>query len=249
MKLAWLRIFRMPFWAYAFLMTVVVGVTSAILMLHEPDFYRRCAEPSGTHRSDLSNEFFVKHFTPFVANFVDGRGSWSATFTQQHINSFFEEDFVRFGDAEHFAKMGISEPRVEFKDGLIRIGFRYGLGKWSTVMSYDLKVWLVRQEVNVVAVEIQRRRAGAMPIPSQYIFQELKELGRKHNIDVAWYRHEGNPVAIVKFQYDRPRPSAQLRDVNVENGQLTIQGLSFDPATSPIEEPVKKGPVQVSQSR
>ena len=127
------------------------------------------------------------------------------------------------------------------------MGFRYGTGALSTVVSYDLKVWLVPSEMNALAIEIQRRRAGAVPIPTQQIFRELKEIGREKHIDIDWYRHNGNPVAIVKFQADRPRPTAQLLNLEISTGKLKLLARSFDPARNPdLEETIKKAATPVS---
>lgn len=234
-------------------MLVLLGATGltglGFALRHVPDFYKRSAVAPGPERCELSNDFFVKEFVSFVTAFTDGKGPWSFTFTQEQLNSFFEEDFVRFGDADHFRKVGIRDPRLEFNDQQLRFGFRYGGEKWNTVLSYDLKMWVAKNDVNVIAVEIQRRRAGAMPIPSQQILSEMTELGRRHNIDISWFRHEGNPVAIVKFQSDRPRPTAQLRELTISPGALTIRGFSFDPVQNPLEEPAPTTPVQVSREK
>lgn len=227
----------------AAILLVALGLTTAALLArHEPDFYRRAAIPPGPKRSEVSNEFFVRDFVQFIASFDGGRGPWNFTFTQNQINSFLEEDFVRFGDAEYFRKQGIVDPRIEFSNDQVRLAFRYGTGWWSTILSYDLRIWLAKSEVNVLAVEILRRRAGALPIPMQQTFEEIKDIARKRNIDVEWYRHEGNPVAIVKFQTDRPRPSAQLRHIEIADGTLSLHGLSFDPVQNPLDEPIRKTP-------
>lgn len=238
--------FRIAMMLMTFL--AAAGATVVVLVRHEPDFYRRAAVAGGPQRLEISNEFFVRDFVPFVANFDGGREEWKAKFTQEQINSFFEEDFIRFGDADYFRKIGIVNPRVEFTDDVIRIGFRYGTGWWSTVLSYDLKIWLAKNEVNVIAIEIQRRRAGAMSIPTQQIFKELKDVGRRQNIEVEWYRHNGNPVAIVKFQSDRPRPTAQLYNIKIEDGAVHLEGQSIDSVQIPPEEPLKKTPEVVSQT-
>jgi hypothetical protein len=212
-----------------FILLFAGGATAAgFLLVHPPDFYLRCAEPPGEERKQASNEFWLTDFGPFLGNFVYGKGPWTFECTQKKLNSYFEEDFKSWGDAERFARIGVSSPRVEFGDGVVRLGFRYGEGRWSTIMNFDLKVWLAPSDANVMVVEIQRRRAGALPLPSQHLFDDLTELGRKHNIDISWYRHEGNPVAVVKFQSDRPRPTAQIQRLVLEPGKLTLRGVSFD---------------------
>lgn len=218
------------------LLLLSAGLAGAgMLLVHEPDFYRRAAAPPGPDRQERSSEFFAKNFVPFLSAFTAGKGPWNFEFTQTSINAFFEEDFVRFGDADQFRKIGVTDPRVELEKDRIRLGFRYGWDKWSAVFSYDVKAWLAKGDVNTLVVEFQRRRIGALQIPSQRLFRDLTELGRKHNIDVTWYRLERNPVAVIRFQSDRLRAIAQnrslaeLRAFRVEPGKLLISGMSFDP--------------------
>ncbi len=242
-----MRLTRFRVMTIVFLVGVAALTIVGLMLVHEPDFYRRAAVPPGQEREDMSNEFFVKDFAQFLSTFLYGKNGWDFTFRQDQINSFFEEEFVRFGDAEQFRKIGISDPRVEFTEDQIRLGFRYGSGALSTVLSYDLRIWLAKSEVNVLAIEILRRRAGSVPIPTQQVFQEIKDIGRRHNIEIEWYRHNGNPVAIVKFQSDRQRPTAQLKHLEIGMGTLHLKGFSIDPVQNPIDEPIKKAPVQVMQ--
>src|SRR5438093_1148226 len=66
---------------------------------------------------------------------------WDMSFADQEINSFFQEDFVNYREAESLRRVGVSDPRVAIDEGCIRIAFRYGTGFWSTVVSYDLRIW------------------------------------------------------------------------------------------------------------
>jgi hypothetical protein len=111
----------------------------------------------------------------------------------------------------------------------MRVAFRYGSGFWSTVLTYELRVWLVPTEVNTLAVEIVQRKAGGLPIAAQSLLSDFKELARAKNLDVTWYRQEGNPVAIIRLPTNRARPNAQLLRFDVVDGQLTIVGQSFEP--------------------
>ncbi|MFO0965490.1 MAG: hypothetical protein U0793_07875 [Gemmataceae bacterium] len=207
---------------------MVVGLAAgAFLLKHEPSFYRRADVETGPERKMLSTACLGR-FTQLVGCLQDGSGDWDIKMSQGQLNSFFKEDFVRLGVAEDFGRHGVSGLRVVFEGDKMRIGFRYGSGVWSTVVSYDLKLWLTR-DVNVVAVEVLSRRAGALPLPLQSLLKEIADVARKRNIDITWYRHEGNPVALVRFQADRARPSFQLKHVEVADGMITIAGRSLEP--------------------
>ena len=229
-----MRIRRPNLFVLGGLLVVSLVTTLAILLVHVPAFHLRAAEPAGGTRVEVSNEFFLRTGS-FLATFTGSKGQWTFTFTQKQFNSFFREDLVRFGDADRFLQLGITDPRVEFDEDKIRLAFRYGEGKWSTILSYDLKAWVSSSEPNVIVVEFLRCRAGALPAPTQQVFQELTELAQQHNIDIDWYRHETHPVAVVHFQVDRARPTAQISSFKVSPGKLTITGVTFDPLQSPIE--------------
>src|SRR6266446_476164 len=131
-----------------------IGLTVLALVLkHEPGFYRRAAVPTGPERKQLSTACLGR-FTELIGCLKDGSGDWEIKISQGQFNSYFDEDFIRLGDADALRRNGISEPRLAVEGDRIRLGFRYGSGLWSTVVSYDLRIWLAPRDVNVVAVEI-----------------------------------------------------------------------------------------------
>src|SRR5262245_3712560 len=169
---------------------IVAGGLLAALK-HEPSSYRRSAKAPGPERQKDADEF-MKQFAKLVNRVLDGRGKWSFAFSEDQINSYFEEDFVRLGDADALAKVGIHAPRVQLDQDSMRLAFRYGSGFWSTVLTYRVKVWLAPKEVNTLAVEIVQRKAGGVPIAAQSFLNDFKELARNKNIDMSWYRNEDN---------------------------------------------------------
>jgi hypothetical protein len=46
---------------------------------------------------------------------------------------------------------------------------------------------------------------------------------------VNWYRHDGNPVALVRFQPDRPNPSVVLQRLELQDGRIVVEGKSTEP--------------------
>lgn len=224
----------------------LVGAAVVVLMLrHEPRFYRQAEVEPGPHRQQLSRAC-SKSFSGIVNQAIDPHGEWSYSFTANQLNSFFEEGF-RDLEGKSLEKLNIGHPRVVFEDDRLRLAFRYGSGWWSTVLSYDLKIWVAAKDTNVLVVEVQGRNAGAMPMPTHHILNELSDLGRKHNIEVNWFRNEQNhPVALVRFNSDRPRPATQLTGLKIRDGQLTIQGQAvqapqqgaFEIRARPIVSPI-----------
>ena len=206
--------------------------TLAALTRHEPAFYGRSAIPPGVQREALSGKF-VTQFIAFQDAIKYGgdpqNGMWRGRFSEAEINSFFQDDFVNSGLAEKLLPEGISDPRVALEGDRLRLGFRYDLGIWNTVIAVEFRVWLAKAEPNVVVLELRSLHAGALPISAQSLLEEISESLRRHSIQVTWYRHEGNPTAALKFQTDQPRPTAQLRQLELKTGALTIVGKSSEP--------------------
>jgi len=206
--------------------------TGYILLRHEPEAYAQAAVPPGPDREVKSEEFDRKIMT--LVNDIQCEADWQAEFTEAQINSYLAEDFLRskpFQLPRH-----ISDPRVKFRPGQVIIGFRYGDGELSSVVSLCAKVWLPRAEPNLLALEIQQLRAGAMPLAIKLLQDELDEMARKQNLDIQWYRHEGNPVAIIRYQADKREPTVVLKELEVRAGVLLVKGRTLEPA---MPEPVK----------
>jgi hypothetical protein len=244
--------------AVGVLVLLFAGAAAGLVLLlrHEPSFYREAEQPPGVARKKHSGEFLTR-CSQLGAALREAR-EWSAPFTAEQINSFFAEGFPDPSDqktvpAEDLAGPGtrsdgapqpfdapaseekvlpddIRDPRVRIDHDRLRLGFRYGKGWWSTIITIDLRVWVAANEPNVVALELQGMHAGALPITVQSLLEYVSETARRRNVDVAWYRHNGNPVALLHFQGKGTRTTVQLQHLGLEPGRLLIQGRSVDPS-------------------
>lgn len=212
--------------AIVLFLTGGTGSTLALLLRHEPGFYHRAAMPEGARRSKCSGEFVGELFR--LSAGISDKRQWDGRFGEEQINSYFQEDFLKEHPDDRPLPHGISDPRVAIEQNKIRVGFRYGTGVWSTVVSIDLRVWLVAKEANVVALEFQGMYAGALPISSQSLLENASETARRHDIDPTWYRHNGHPVLLLRFQAGRSRPTFQLQQLDLHPGMLYISGRSLD---------------------
>jgi hypothetical protein len=205
------------------------GVAALCLLVRfEPRAYAAASVPPGEPRKKLADEF-TQEFTQLVSNALAEQGpDWDAHFTDEQINSYFAETFVSSGLEERVLPDSISQPRVVIEPDKIRLAFRYGSGVWSTVVSIDLRVWLAEGEANVVALQVVGFRAGALPISAQKLFETVSDLGRHNGINIDWYRYEGHPVALLRFQNDLSRPGFELQNLQLEKGAITIQGRCTD---------------------
>ncbi len=222
------------------------GVSTVLFLLvrYEPKPYLEAAVPPGPERTDLSKTF-TRDFTQLIINVAQQEPEWDAKFTEKEINSYFAESFITSNLDEPLEREGISQPRVVIEPEKVRVAFRYGTGFWSTVIFIDMRVWLPENASNVVALQLIGFHAGALPISAQSLLERISEIGRQNNIDVNWYRHEGHPVALLRFQADNPHPTLELQAIHLEPGAITIQGRCTDgtplraflqlPGSSPVK--------------
>jgi hypothetical protein len=197
------------------------------LLPHEPNYYRRADVPPGPERRVLAGKFVLQ--AGAFRDQIKLNPAWYDTFSEDQVNSFLEENYGRGDDAPFRLPENISDPRVVFDHERIRLGFRYHVGSFSTVVTINLRVWLTRAEPNVVALEIQGMRAGALPVSAQSILERLTEAADGNNVKLTWYRLNGNPVAILRFSSDQPRTTVQLENLDLSPGKMYVQGQSLEP--------------------
>jgi hypothetical protein len=232
------------------------GLGYFLVVVYEPDVYQQAAAPPGDLRVENSQNC-LRGFSQLLANSKNPPDNdWYVTFNDVDVNSYFEEGFISQGLAPRMLPDGMSRPHVVFEPGKAHIAFRYGTGGWNTVVTIDLRVWLAREEPNAVALELESVRAGALPISSQWLVDEFSKAGRKFSgpappsaddaapgledladagregsgMDLTWYRLNGHPVALLRFQADQAHPTLLLQDIRLDRGSLTIRGRASEAA-------------------
>jgi hypothetical protein len=222
-----------------FILTVL-GTAAYLLLTHAPTFYQEAAVPPGPARVRDSSAFF-EQVHDFLVNDISYQSAWSATFSDRQVNSWFAEEFAHANLASLWPK-GVEEPRVAFRGDRVLLGFRYGRGALSTVVSLEARLWLPRREPGVV-VEVLSFRAGAVPLAIKVLQDEVTERARRQNVKVLWYRHNGHPAAVVRFQADKREPTVQLRTLELRDGLLAVAGRSLDPEFRPPPAAVPTRPL------
>lgn len=69
-----------------------------------------------------------------------------------------------------------------------------------------------------------------MPFGIKAFHEEIAEQLRSQNIKVLWYRKDGHPTVVLKFQADRREPSFHFKRLEIKQGQFFIEGETLDPA-------------------
>ncbi len=191
-----------------------MGVTGFVMARYEPPFYRRSQLPPSEERKRLATEL-ASDLTNELFNGIANEGDWQVHPTQNMINAFLAEDMLKKSTSSNPWPEWMSEPRVGLENGLVHFGFRYGVGGISTVVSMEIRPWLAAQDPNVLALEFVSLHAGAIPISKQWLLERFTEAGRPLKIDVNYYRYNGHPVLVLRFQSDHTNPTFQLREVKV----------------------------------
>jgi hypothetical protein len=212
-------------------LTCGVGATLWILVRYEPSLYLQAAMPPGEQRHQLSKKCQQELMKLYASVSNPDEQEWGHRFTDSEINSYLAEHFVQSHLNEHVLPEGISEPRLVIEQDKIRVAFRYGKGLWSTIVSIDLRVWLVKGEPNVVALKLIGFHAGALPISAQSLLESITKTCQDNGIGVDWYRDDGAPVAVLRFQAEQPHPTLELETIKLEPGAIHIEGRTKDLAS------------------
>jgi hypothetical protein len=199
----------------------------ALLVHHVPAYYARNDLPEGPLRQCHCREFVSQSSN--LWNLMAGDQAWKLEFTQDQFNSYLQEE-----DDQPTAQIveipeSVHDIRVAMEDDRLRVGFRYGAGWWSSIITVEFRVWLVAHKTNLVALELIAFRAGALPLGTQTMLDYIAEAARRENIEVTWFRSQGHPVALLQFQANQPRPTFQLQRLEVHPGRLVI-------ACSPVRD-------------
>lgn len=203
-----------------------------LLVKREPAFYLQATCPDDWETRENSAKLITR--VQDLKNEIRSKGIWGGTFTAYDLNCFFTENMGQQSGLCEVLPNKTHSPRVAIEGDRLKFGFRYGAGFWSTVIWVELKVWLVANEVNLVAVEVCDLRFGNLPIGSQSILDSITEGARDKNIEVTWYRNGRNPVGLFRFYADQPRPSSQILTLEVKDGKIVIAGQTFiEPTPSP----------------
>jgi hypothetical protein len=228
-------------WAIALLLGGVSLCFGTMLYLarREPAFYRDAAVASEWDAREKSARLLTRWQD--LKNEIISRSEWGETFTAEELNCFFAEHMSRQGGLCASLPPGFHSPRIAIDGDRLKLGFRYREGFWSTIVWVELRIWLVKDETNLIAMEVCELSAGDLPFGSQSILDAISESVRSSNVDVTWYRNKGKPVGLFRLYADQPRPVAQVFTLKVEDGKIVIAGRSFH--DQPTGAPVGVNPV------
>lgn len=191
-----------------------------VLLKREPPAYA-VAVPDRPDDSEAAAKLVTKYGD--VTNDVRLKPRWAGTFSADEVNALLRDQFA---DGVEAFGTTLAAPRVTVDGDRLTLAARLGEGQLSTVVSLELRAWLVGPERNTVAVELCGLRAGGLPVGGHWLMDRVTEAVRDQNIEVTWYRHAGHPVGLFRLFADQSRPATQFRSLTVADGAVAVTGQS-----------------------
>src|SRR6516165_1702676 len=150
---------------------VILGVIGYMLKC-EPAFYTAAACPADYDTREKASRLLTR--VQDLKNDIRTKAEWGETFTTEELNCFFAEMMAENGTFTGMLPRGFHSPRVAIEGDRLKLGFRYGKGFWSTVVWVELRVWLVADEINLMAIEVRDLRAGSAGVGAQSILDAIE---------------------------------------------------------------------------
>ena len=199
---------------------VTLPVLVWLSLTHQPTFYRTMRSLPRAQREAKAKHFVASSLQ--LRNDISNERAWQAVFTDQEVNAWLAEDLVM-----HFADQiprEVHEPRIAFEHDRVTFAFGFDKGPIRSV------IWVVARlsvpEDNVLALSIEKVRAGMIPISVDRIIGPLTTGARDRGLDVRWTTDQDTPVALIRYQPDNGRSDIVLQKLTVRRGQIRVSGRS-----------------------
>jgi len=202
---------------------VSVAIVLGTLARHVPTFYTEAGSASYLATSERSSALMTR--IQDLQNDIRTKPEWSASLAVGDFNCFSQEMFCeRASGLASLLPENCHTPRLAIDGDRLKLGCTYGHGFWSSVVWVELRVWLPKNDTNVIAVEIMGINAGSLPISAQSMLENIRDAVHDANVDVSWYRNEGRPVGLFRFYANQPRPATQIHTLKMEDGRIALGG-------------------------
>jgi hypothetical protein len=206
----------------AVLLLVGGGVWFWLAVRHVPHFYVDALAVDPTVQKQASDKMVRR--TAALSNDVRKDGHWEAVFTADQINGWLAVD--REQNHPQLIPREFHDPRVAIHDGQIIVGCRYESGQIDTVLSLAADVYL--QSVNVVALRIQRARAGAVPLPLKDVTSKLVTACENIGCKVELREVDADPLLLVTLPLaansSAREGTVRVETVELHEGELRVAG-------------------------
>jgi hypothetical protein len=202
------------------LLMIAIPLGIWFCLSHEPDFYRALESVPRERRKTGARQFVAQSMQ--LRNDIINEGHWEAVFSDQEVNAWLAEDLVtQFADQ---IPSGVREPRVAFEPDRAILAFRLDDSPFRSV------IWVVMRvrvpEANLVALTIEKIRAGVLPVPADQVLERIAQHARERGIDVRWEHEDGLPVAMIRYHPHLGRRDVVLEQFQILDGYVRLIGRS-----------------------
>lgn len=222
------RRFRIPLIVVGVVLLLIAGgaVWLWLAVRHVPHFYAEALAADPIEQQQASSKL-VRRATA-LNNDVRKEGHWDAVFTADQINGWLAVD--REQNHPQLIPHEFHDPRVAIHNGQLIVGCRYESTEMNTVLSITADVYL--QKPNVLAVRIERARAGAVPLPLKNVTSKLVAACENVGCKVELREVGADPLLLLTL----PPPGNSARDgtirvetVELREGEIHIAGQTVRP--------------------
>lgn len=191
-----------------------------------PEFYEQAlADPPAPAAREQAAREFAEQTAEFVQE-LRYASTWEQEFTQTQVNAWLAEELPqRYGNR---IPKGVEDPRVQFEDGLVRIGFRLSMKKFDGIVSLALRPTV--PEPNRLTIGVESLYAGLLPLSPASFTDDVSEQLDRHEVEHEWRVADGTyllDVTVVPHRGDHPI----LEEIAVDDERLRITGHREPPAT------------------
>jgi hypothetical protein len=188
---------------------------------HEPAFYRRAMEIDQAVL-EKGNDRMLQDIAS-MQNAFSRPGRWQFVITASEINGWLAVDLVK--NHPNTLPPTLHDPRVAISPSDLTVGCRYEQGGIGSILSLTLQASL--PEPNVVALQIVRARAGALPAPLKQVLDGLSQGARNMQLRLDWRQAGSDPVAMLSVPDDPDADYAvRIESLELADGEMRIAGVT-----------------------
>ena len=178
--------------AVAGLITAVLGGLLVAVTTTTPPFYRDRLDAGATAGAEQAARRLITKVVGLQAA-AKRAGPWEAAITENELNAWLALDLPR--NHAGLLPTGVTAPRIELADHLVRLGMRVGVGPLSAVVSCGLEIRL--REANQVECTVADARVGAVPVPRGPLLHALAARLEPLGLMAEIRRGDGRSVLVV----------------------------------------------------
>jgi hypothetical protein len=171
----------------AILMVLVAAVT-----VSTPGFYRDRLDAGVEAGAEQAARRLITKVVALQAA-AKQTGPWEAAITEDELNAWLALDLPR--NHAGLLPAGVTAPRIELADHLVRLGMRVGVGPLSAVVSCGLEIRL--REANQVECTVADARLGSVPVPRGPLLHALAARLEQLGLMAEIRRGDGRSVLVV----------------------------------------------------